>query len=225
MTGSSSENFFSVSPVDLDEYFATSKTPPTFRGIVSDGKLDGVIARSSYTDPKWNYTDRLDPETGVPVLRTSHISQRDSFVFPVQIRTKYVARGRHVDEPRIHFVKSFKSEVAVSYPDPAITVVLHYRSAGETTKVSVADARGQVHRHNMEIRVAKAWKEITHLNRELFLDSRNMNSSNTTGVWLVLTGWKILKVNKSAQLPLQRQRDGDSLFLLENIASRITGSF
>ncbi|OQV16811.1 putative Galactoside 2-alpha-L-fucosyltransferase 1 [Hypsibius exemplaris] len=148
---------------DLDEFFATNKTPATFASIVHNGFFDCVVIQSSFMDSNWTSywnTDLIDPISGVPILQTSTIDQRDGFVYELPVRSKYVCKGRYVDMPRIHFVDQFrnKSAFSLAFPSPVEELILHYRpDRGNTT---VKETRGMVHSSKMVHRVADIWRKL-----------------------------------------------------------------
>ncbi|OWA52539.1 hypothetical protein BV898_16991 [Hypsibius exemplaris] len=150
---------------DLDEYFITSLQPPTFASIVHQGSSDYSMVRMAWTEHNATYPDVFDA-SGMPILRTSRITQRSSTVLTSGLRTKYIVRSRYVDLSGNHAVSKFKDrratndEVRDESPFPEETLILHMRREDSYTDTETSDRRGTVFAPQLRARVAQVWKEI-----------------------------------------------------------------
>ncbi|OWA50841.1 hypothetical protein BV898_15346 [Hypsibius exemplaris] len=144
---------------DLDEYYATTRQPPTFASITNNGDSDCVLVQSVFMDPHGNYSgDTFDPESGDPVLRTALITLRSSLIHGQDERSKYLCRMRKVDIPQIHTVQRNRGQAATVRPSPDETILLHYRQTNEPG--SVKERRASVLSPQLQPRVAAVWKTV-----------------------------------------------------------------
>ncbi|OWA50805.1 hypothetical protein BV898_15312 [Hypsibius exemplaris] len=155
---------------DLDEYFATSLQPPTFASIVHNGSSDCATVRSAFMEPTANYNDTFEPQSGLPMLRTSRITNRSSEVPFYGQRSKYICRMRTVPAgmSMIHFAMSHKNDgtgknIAVNdYAPSEETILLHFRRQEEAEGdfATVPDERAADLAPQLRERVTQTWKEI-----------------------------------------------------------------
>ncbi|OQV15123.1 hypothetical protein BV898_10637 [Hypsibius exemplaris] len=155
---------------DLDEYFATSLQPPTFASIVHNGSSDCATVRSAFMEPTANYNDTFEPQSGLPLLRTSRITNRSSEVPFYGQRSKYICRMRTVPAglSMIHFAMSHKNDgtgrnIAVNdYALSEETILLHFRRQEEAEGdfATVPDERAADLAPRLRERVTQTWKEI-----------------------------------------------------------------
>jgi hypothetical protein len=144
--------------VDLDEFIATS-FQRNLTQLARTKDNDCVVIPSSVMQ-------RADffrcSSRGIP-LATMCTTHRQSYVYPVNIRSKYFCRAKTITEPGIHFPWRTVPGSLVEEADAQDVILLHYRAEMLNKDESwVTEFRAQ--RFSIDFKVAKnsqkTWNEI-----------------------------------------------------------------
>ncbi|OQV17576.1 hypothetical protein BV898_08347 [Hypsibius exemplaris] len=127
--------------VDLDEFVATTQQRKLSDLVETSGESDCLMIRSSIMPVV--QPDLLEADRSIGSIRTMSDVTRKDYVYPNEIRSKFLCRAEKVQEMGIHHVLRASRGMTNFNFTPQVALLFHYRStenlaAAEEDKICLA---------------------------------------------------------------------------------------